>query len=187
MFSGAIEIAAIPPPTPRPTPVTRSPSTSRPTTQKPVTLTPTTSRPTTRTPVVVPTTLSPSSAPSSSRFPVVLLYEVGFRNGNTMSGIEDLVPSLNLLAPQVAAETFPTVRDRRRLAVTMELPTRVTDVLNTSKFSPSTWNHNLLLSYQWISCRRVVLNTFCTISLSGDCPDFRHLSHRVTWHYFDHS
>ena len=73
---------------------------------------------------------------------MILRYEVGFRNGNTTSGIEDLVSSLNLLATQVAAETFPTIRERRRLSVAVELPTRVTEVLNTSKFSLATTCNN---------------------------------------------
>ena len=64
---------------------------------------------------------------------MVVRYEVAFRNGNTESGIVDLVNSLNLLAPQIVAETFPNVRDRRRLTVTVELPTQVTEFINTSK------------------------------------------------------
>jgi hypothetical protein len=125
VFSGTTEITVESSPTSRPTPVTRSPITDRPTTQKPVTLTPSTSK---------PTTDGPSSSPSSARFPVGIRYEISFRNGDTKSGIEDLVAAFNLLAPQVVAETFPTVRHRRRLTVTIELPTRVIEVVNTSKF-----------------------------------------------------
>lgn len=66
---------------------------------------------------------------------MVIRYEISIREGSIGSGIEDLVASLNLLAPLVMAETFPTARDRRRLAVTVELPTRVIEIINTSKFS----------------------------------------------------
>ena len=134
VFSGITETTGVATATIRPSPVTRAPITSRPISQNPVTLTPTTTRPTTFAPVVAPLTISPTSPTSTSQFPLLIRYEVSFRNGNTGSGIDDLVASLNLLAPQVMAETFPTTRDRRRLVVTVELPTRVTETLNTRRF-----------------------------------------------------
>ena len=61
-------------------------------------------------------------------------YEVAFRDGESASFGKDLNGAMDLLAPQVAAETFPDSRLRRRLTVTTKLPTSVTGNIDSREY-----------------------------------------------------
>lgn len=86
-------------------------------------------------------TPAPTSTPSptlSPRIPIIVLYVILVPNGNnvplTPQEIADLEAALDILAPQVADETFNTkrrLRNRRRLEVLVELPTSVIGTFQT--------------------------------------------------------
>ena len=62
-----------------------------------------------------------TQAPSGGLYPVTVEYQVAYRNGVQTGASDDLDQAMDILAPQVAAETFPDPRRRlmygRRLTV----------------------------------------------------------------------
>jgi hypothetical protein len=66
-----------------------------------------------------------TEAPTGGLYPVTVEYEVAYRNGVQTGAPDDLENAMDILAPQVAAETFPDPRRRilvyaRRLSVGVE-------------------------------------------------------------------
>lgn len=131
------------PATPAPatsTPVTSAPASSAPITSAPVTAAPVTDAPVTSAPVVPPTPrpITPfpiTQQPVAPLSSIAITYVVALRNGENGTYVDDIVGAMDLLATQIAAQAFPAVR--RRLSVTLELPTTVTNVLEEGKLPPS--------------------------------------------------
>jgi hypothetical protein len=119
-----------------PAPITPAPITSAPITSAPITSAPITSAPVAG-PTDSPTTAAPvdvTIAPVSAAFPLEATYDVAFRQGVQGSFKADLGASMDVLAPQVIAETFPDLRLRRRLTVNMGPPTLVTGILDAGGY-----------------------------------------------------
>ncbi|KAI2491936.1 hypothetical protein MHU86_22614 [Fragilaria crotonensis] len=88
-----------------------------------------------------PTTASAS--PSNVVFPVVVEYEVAYRMGNSAGADADLNAAMDVLASQVAAETFPDPRGRRLIAQRRRLTVSVESTKVTGGFPAKACPSNL--------------------------------------------
>ena len=97
------------------------------------TLVPSMNAPATLAPMMMPS-MMPSTIVDS---PVQVTYLIEIKEGNALTSqpfVDDLRKAMDLLARQVADDTFPGSRNlRRRLKVSIDLPTAVVGRLNQSE------------------------------------------------------